>query len=223
MSGNYNYYPDVLYPFQDRVISVINEADTEFYLTGGTAASRGYLQHRFSDDVDYFVNDDNRFGLWVERIIHALSQVWTSQILQKEERYARLNLLQDNVSLKIEMINDVPARVGSTITHPVLGRMDSAENILANKVTALLAREEPKDLADIWGFCCQMDFSLKDAITNAQSKAAGIFPADLARVLLSARIADWEAVRWINAPKEETFLTQLYQLGENLLLLPGQE
>lgn len=30
-------------------------------MTGGTAASRGYLNHRFSDDLDLFVNDDASF------------------------------------------------------------------------------------------------------------------------------------------------------------------
>ena len=69
MANNSAFYFEVLYPFQDRVIQAIRQVDTGFYLTGGTAASRGYLQHRFSDDLDYFVNDDSRFGLWVERMI----------------------------------------------------------------------------------------------------------------------------------------------------------
>ena len=219
MVNNSAFYFDVLYPFQDRVIQVINHADTGFYLTGGTAASRGYLQHRFSDDLDYFVNDDRRFGLWVERVIQALNNTWTCEVLMKEERFARLNLVQKDVSLKIEMINDVPARVGEVQNHSVLGRLDSAENILANKVTALLDREEPKDLADIWGFCCQKNLSLQAAITDAQSKAAGVFPADLGRVLCSVQKADWEAIRWIKAPSEDTFISQLIQLGESLLLI----
>jgi hypothetical protein len=214
------YYFDVLYPFQDRVIKVINQADTGFYLTGGTASSRGYLQHRFSDDLDYFVNDDNWFGLWVERLIQALNKDWNCEVLMKEERFARLNLVQKDVSLKIEMINEVPARRGETLNHPVLGRLDSAENIFANKVTALLDREEPKDFADIWGFCCLKNLSLQAAITDTQSKAAGIFPADLGRVLCSVQKADWESVRWIKAPPAETFISQLNQLGESLLL-PG--
>ncbi len=219
MANNSTFYFDALYPFQDRVIKVINRADTNFYLTGDTAASRGYLQHRFSDDLDYFVNDDNRFSLWVERIIQALAGQWKCDVLQKEERFARLNLHQNDLALKIEMINDVPARVGETKTHPLLGKVDSAENILANKVTALLAREEPKDLADIWGFCCQMHLSLQAAITDAQSKAAGIFPADLARVLISTKKVDWETIRWIQPPPVETFIAQLHELGESLLLL----
>ncbi|MDO8753105.1 MAG: nucleotidyl transferase AbiEii/AbiGii toxin family protein [Anaerolineales bacterium] len=214
------FYFDVLYPFQDRVLNVVNKIDTGFYLTGGTASSRGYLQHRFSDDLDFFVNDEDFFGLWVERLIQSLSQLndWTCQVLMKEERFARLNLTEHEVDLKLEFVNDVPARVGEIQTHPVLGRMDSAENILANKVTAALDRDEPKDLADIWGFCCQKNISLQDAITNAQSKAAGVFPADLARVICSVTRADWEAVRWITAPPPDMFISQLIKLGEGLLL-----
>jgi hypothetical protein len=219
VANNSAFYFEVLYPFQDRVTQVINQADTGFYLTGGTAASRGYLQHRFSDDLDYFVNDDNRFGLWTERIIQALNKEWRCDVLMKEERFARLNLLHKDVALKIEMINDVPARVGDIQNHPVLGRLDSAENILANKVTALLGREEPKDLADVWGFCCRMNLSLQAAITDAQSKAAGIFPADLGRVLCSVQKDDWESIRWIQAPPAEAFISQLNQLGESLLLI----
>lgn len=197
--------------------------DTGFYLTGGTAASRGYLQHRFSDDLDFFVNDDNHFGLWVERLIQALSQTnhtWSCHILMKEERFARLNLSTSEMQLKIDMVNDVPSRVGVVQENPILGRLDTAENILANKVTALLDREEPKDLADIWGFCCCMNLSLQEAITHAESKAAGVFPADLARLLCSANAEDWKVIRWINAPPVEKFLEQLNDLGEKLLLLP---
>ena len=127
MANHSAFYFDVFYPFQDRVIGAFNQADTGFYLTGGTAASRGYLQHRFSEDLDYFVNDDSRFGLWVERIIQSLNKEWRCDVLMKEERFARLNLVQQDFSLKIEMVNDVPARVGDLQNHPVLGRLDSAE------------------------------------------------------------------------------------------------
>ena len=68
----------------------------------------------------------------------------------------------------------------------VLGRIDTAVNILANKITALIDRDEAKDLADVWGLCTKMGLSLTPAIENAACKAAGVFPADLARVLCTA-------------------------------------
>jgi hypothetical protein len=221
MNNNAAFYFETLYPFQDRILKVIRSTDTEFYLTGGTAASRGYLNHRFSDDLDLFVNDDARFTLWAERIIQDLGKADCGQLTvnQKEERFVRLSLARPDLTLKIEMINDVPAHTGMVKEHPVLGRLDSAENILGNKITALLGREEPKDMADIWGFCCRMDLPIKDAITSAQSKAAGVFPADLARILCSVTGADWQSVRWIDAPPSDTYLSQLMKLGESLLLL----
>ncbi len=217
---NSSFYFDILYPLQDRAIQSILQADTEFYLTGGTASSRGYLHHRFSDDLDYFVNDDDRFGLWAERVIQSLAKNtdWACNVLMKEERFVRLNLVTANANLKLEFVNDVPAHVGEIRTDPVLGRFDSAENILANKVTAVLDRKAPKDLADIWGFCTQKNLSLHEAITGAQGKAAGVFPADLGRVLCSVTREDWEAIRWIIAPPVETYIAQLNQLGEGLLL-----
>jgi hypothetical protein len=219
--NNPDFYFKTLYPFQDQALQVIRQVDTGFYLTGGTAASRGYLNHRFSDDLDFFVNDDDRFNLWAERIIHALiqQQHWQCEVLLKEERFVRLNITSAESGLKIEWVNDVPARAGTLRMHPVLGRLDSPENILANKITALLDREEPKDLADIWGFCSQMGLSIQEAITHAESKAAGVFPADLARLLCTVTEADWRAVRWVNSPPVELYISQLFELGERLLLL----
>lgn len=214
------FYFDVLYPLQNQVLQLITRLDTGLYLTGGTAASRGYLQHRFSDDLDLFVNDDDRFGLWAERVVQTLAQVrsWQTAVLLRQERFFRLELASPTVVLKIELVNDVPSRVGAPWLHPTLGWLDTAENILANKVSALLDRQEPKDLADIWGFCGRMGLSLKDAITGAQGKAAGIFPVDLARLLCTATSADWDVVRWIEAPPVEQFLADLHHLGESLIL-----
>lgn len=215
-----NFYLNQLYPFQDQVLRIFSAIDTGFYLTGGTALSRGYLNHRFSDDLDFFVNDDPRFTLWADRIIQAFHNPdkWNTQVLLREERFVRLNLISPEISLKIEMINDVPSRVGEPSQHPVLGKLDTAENILANKVTALLDRAASKDMADIWGLCCQMNLSLTEAIYAAQGKAAGVFPPDLARVLCSVTHTDWEMVRWINPPDPDQFMAQLNSLGQSLIL-----
>ena len=63
-----------------------------------------------------------------------------------------------------------------------------------------------------------MGLSLERAIEGADSKAAGIFPADLARVLCSATEDDWRLIRWISAPEKDVFLADLRRLGEELIL-----
>jgi hypothetical protein len=216
-----SFYTDILYPFQDEVLRVIDQSETEFYFSGGTAASRGYLRHRFSDGLDLFVNDRPEFSLWAERVIQGLAAdgKWSVSVGLKEERFVRLVVDSGDVKLKVEMINDVPAHCGELKRHEVLGLLDSGENILANKVTAVLDREEPKDLADIWGFCIVAGLSLEDAIHNAHSKAAGVFPADLARVLCSVTRADHDLIRWQNDPGFEAFRDGLNGLGKSLLLV----
>jgi len=210
-----------LYPMQDEVLARIAAIDTGFYLSGGTAAARGYLQHRFSDDLDLFVNDDERFGIWSQRVIDALAAGvdWQVEITRRGARFVRVNVAAGGVILKIEMINDVAAHVGEVWVHPVLGRLDSAGNILANKLTAVVDRREPKDLADIWGFCCRMNLSCAAALEGAHSKAAGLFPADVARALLTVTVDDWKLVRWSDAPDAARFIADLTAVGERLLLV----
>ena len=218
-----SFYFEKLYPLQDEVLAVVSRLDTGLYLTGGTAASRAYLRHRFSDDLDLFADDDHRFGLWAEQVIEALARHggWRVEVQLREERFARLDVGAGDVALKIEMVNDVPARVGEVRTDTVLGRLDTAENILANKVSALVDRQEPKDLADVWGFCCLMRLPLADALRGAQGKAVGLFAPDVARLLLGATRSDWELVRWIDAPDVDRYLGDLQAPGEGLLLSVG--
>jgi hypothetical protein len=216
------FYFDQLYPFQNEVLALLGQVDQELYLSGGTAASRGYLHHRFSDDLDLFANDSPQFGLWADRTLAALgsSSRWQLHVELRESRFVRATVSRDEVRLKIELVNDVPSRVGLPGPDPVLGRLDSAENILANKISALLDREEPKDLADIWGFCTRLGLSLSGAIGGAQGKAAGIFPAEVARLLCSTSRYDWERIRWIEAPNTDSYVKDLHSLGESLLLPP---
>jgi len=55
--NNPSFFYDRLYPLQDQVLALIHQLETGLYLSGGTAASRGYLNHRFSDDIDMFADD----------------------------------------------------------------------------------------------------------------------------------------------------------------------
>lgn len=215
-----DFYFKKIYPLQDLILQLLKKLNTNFYLTGGTAASRGYLNHRFSEDLDFFVNDDENFQLWSNRFINAIEKmhIYQLKILLKEERVVRFVIKHADIKLKIELVNDVPSHIGKIIEHEILGRLDSAENILANKITALVDRKEPKYLADIWGFCVKMNLSLIKAIEDANSKAAGIFPLDIARILCSANSDDWEAIKWIKPPDKEQYIIELNKLGKSLIM-----
>lgn len=52
---------DILTPLHKKTLAAIGQttlADS-FYLTGGTALSAFYLEHRYSVDLDFFTSDPN--------------------------------------------------------------------------------------------------------------------------------------------------------------------
>ena len=55
MNVSEKYFEEKLYPLQNGVLNLVQKAETRFFLTGGTALSRYYTHHRYSDDLDLFV------------------------------------------------------------------------------------------------------------------------------------------------------------------------
>ena len=216
------YFFDRLYPFQDAVLREMASLDTGFYLTGGTAASRGYLGHRFSDDLDFFVNDEPLFSLWCDCVTAKLAghTGWTTRVLLRESRFVRLDVGAVDVDLKLEFVNDVPSRVGAVSHHPTLGRLDSAENILANKLTALADSKRTEGRRRHLGILLPTRHAPRAGADVCLEQGGRPVPPHLARRLLTATEDDWRVIRWIDPPAPSQFLADLERLGEALLLLP---
>lgn len=119
-----------------------------FYLSGGTALSAFYLQHRFSEDLDFFTN----LEIEIENILTFLKSLSGIKEVTYERKYDRkIFLLEYNsgVFLKIEFTKYPFERLA-----PVqkLGGLlvDSIEDILANKLMAMTDRRDPKDYVDVY-------------------------------------------------------------------------
>ena len=72
MNVSAKYYEEKLYPLQNGVLNIVKSAKTPFFLTGGTALSRYYTHHRYSDDLDFFVNNDPEYTKHVDTILQKL-------------------------------------------------------------------------------------------------------------------------------------------------------
>ncbi len=193
------YYTTQLYPLQDRVLNILGKIETDFYLTGGTALSRNYLHHRFSDDLDFFVNRVSDFNQQVQSCIQALKVEFPDkvEIAITGESFARLFINLENVSLKIEFINDVAFRVKQPIQTSLFVRTDIIENILSNKICAL-SRDEPKDIADIWHISIKYNFSWKEIVEYAKNKDAWVDESEILIILEKFNLTRLNEVRWIN-------------------------
>lgn len=88
-------------------MALIDSLDTSFYLTGGTALSRFYFNHRYSDDLDFFVNDDPKFQDYIKLIIRSITDHGMKNVIEKrDDSFCRLTVEE---ILKVDFVNDVPA------------------------------------------------------------------------------------------------------------------
>lgn len=114
------------------MLKIVRDLKLPFYLTGGTTLSRFYLHHRFSDDLDLFVNNDRGFESYVKNLVTFISAQentlpfkLNNNKLKTYENFAQIFLSDENVELKIDLVNDVPSRYGDIVDGAAMGRIDS--------------------------------------------------------------------------------------------------
>ncbi|KKP50684.1 MAG: hypothetical protein UR42_C0024G0010 [Candidatus Roizmanbacteria bacterium GW2011_GWA2_33_33] len=213
-----SYYNDTLYPLQNKVLKLIDELQTSFYLTGGTALSRCYFNHRYSDDLDFFVNKDLNFAKASEQILSNLMKNFEVEIIIKTESYISIKV--DKI-LKIDLVNDVQFRYGELKKKIIFSNVDNVKNILSNKLSALISRDEAKDVVDIWVIAKNNKIDWKDIFLSANSKAVGIFPPDIAKRLIEFPIVLLDRIKWVEnkKPTIKDFQTDLNSICDSLLAI----
>lgn len=191
------YYKE-LYKLQDKFLKELYRVDSPFYLTGGTALSRFYLEHRWSDDLDFFVNNDREFSKHIKNIIQNVLPLFNcnSDTILITDDFFRTFVFEKNLSLKIEFVNDVAHYVGSNNFLKEY-RIDNLKNILCNKLTAIVGRDEPKDIFDLLFLSLNFDYHWKDVFIEAKEKAM-INEIDIIERLTTFPIHLIEHVNWKN-------------------------
>ena len=162
-----DYYRNILYPLQDKVLRLIESLPVEFYLTGGTALGRAYFNHRYSDDLDFFVNGLPDFKDQVNLIIKQLKATGLNfETSVADEGFARIFIFDPDCTLKLDFVNDVAFRSGTSVATGIFKRTDNLSNILSNKITAL-SRYSPKDLVDIVFISENLAFNWEKILSDA--------------------------------------------------------
>jgi predicted nucleotidyltransferase component of viral defense system len=204
-------------------LKIIRELNLPFYLTGGTALSRAYFNHRYSDDLDLFVNNDDNFNAYVELFYKSLLSLQTKnefeidyQKIIRTEYSCQFFIVKKDLSLKIDLVNDLSPYFGKINQHNLLGKVDNLRNILSNKITALY-RYEVKDIVDLWVICKNYQFNYRHIINEAQSKEAGIDPISLYEIISSFPISKLELIKWIKKPDFNQFKNDLEKISDDLL------
>ncbi|TQV62680.1 MAG: nucleotidyl transferase AbiEii/AbiGii toxin family protein [Sulfurovum sp.] len=158
----------ILYKLQDEILSLVKSLDNDFYLTGGTALHRFYFDFRYSDDLDFFVSNANSINEEFNEIIDILHEKNYTIKIQINARDMKRIFIND--ILQVDFVNDRVYREGKSNYLDGV-RVDNLYNILANKLSALYDREEPKDIFDILSISQNTFFDWKDILKIYDKKA----------------------------------------------------
>jgi len=146
---------EILTEKQRAVINLIARSPLrpEFFFTGGTALSACYLQHRYSDDLDFFTESD----LAVPRVPAVMEKVAADLGAAIQFRRMTGSFLECFLTfpagelVEMDFAQDAPFRFGPRRLVEELGvEVDNLLGIAANKLSALYDRSEPKDFVDVY-------------------------------------------------------------------------
>ncbi len=140
----------------------------DFYLTGGTALAAFYLQHRISDDLDFFSYSEFD-PIFIHKISSELKNVLVASQMRFSRLYDRFQFFYqlNDEETKIEF-SKYPFRQLNPVNTINGLRVDSEEDIASNKLMAILDRFDPKDFVDLY-FLLQK-FDLQVIRSNAEKK-----------------------------------------------------
>lgn len=208
-----------LYQLQDKVLSWFHESGYPFYLTGGTALGRFYLNHRLSEDLDFFLNKDPLYPKYVEEIKNNITTHFPVDIEASlfADDYTRFFILGEGPGLKVELINDVAYYAGALNVYRY-GKVDTPLNILSNKLTSIIRRDEPKDVFDILRIACSYAFNWQDIFYHAKQKVV-INELDVEQRLVSFQVEWLQNVNWLITPPDIVALRNtIRQMADDFLL-----
>ena len=213
------YYTEKLYPFQNKIIQVIQSCDTQFYLTGGTVLSRKYMEHRYSDDLDFFVNADPKFRDYINKIEAKLSLTGINfNVLTRADDFVRVVTTKDReIELKLDFINDVEYHYDGFEQDEKLGKIDNIQNILSNKISAL-PRLEIKDFVDVVFMARVFPFSWKNIIDQAIKKDSWVNPIDISKLFSTIDPKLLKLIKWKNPVAIDDTIRDFQIIAKDVLI-----
>lgn len=190
----------------------------DFCLGGGTGLAEFYLQHRLSQDLDFFtINQEITFDTVNAEILKIIShEGWKIENQITSATFLRYILNTGGEILKTDFVKDVPIQFGEIKTFNGV-RVDSLENITVGKLLALFGRADPKDFVDLYFVFEQAKrLKFKAILEMAKKKDLG-----LQEIYLAEMIHKVEAIKLFPPTLKEFNKTDLIRyfilLGDDLL------
>jgi len=175
---------------QGEILDAFFQRERGFFLTGGAALAGFHLGHRMTDDLDLFTCQELAF----ERGRYVLADVASAiggelHVRQDAPGFKRLVLTRRDEGVVVDLVKDTSHQLHANKLERDHIVIDPADEILANKLTALVGRAEERDLIDVM-FLERAGYSVEAALPVALEKDGGCTPATLAWLLSEVTIPE---------------------------------
>jgi hypothetical protein len=170
----------VLSAFQRAFLGRLFSSVHGFYLSGGGALAL-HFGHRRSLDLDLFTRDETAFRAGCASLPAIAADLGArTEILTDAPAFRRVLLTSpEGETARLDLVVETAERVGPGPVDLDGLPVDPPEELLANKLCAILGRSEPRDLVDLF-FLEKAGLRALDALPAARRKDAGLTPAQLA-------------------------------------------
>ena len=182
--------PDRLTPLQRELLSAFFAHERRFFLTGGAALAGYYLHHRVTDDLDFFTHDKEAFTAGGRALTAAADEVGARVVVTQDTPAFRRHVVSRGIeSVVVDLVWERVPSVFPDKVERAGARIDRPEEILINKLTAVVSRSEERDIVDIM-FLERAGWTVESAVDGALAKDGGCTPAALAFVLSEIELPD---------------------------------
>lgn len=141
----------------------------KFYWTGGTLLSLVYLQHRRSNDLDFFSDEPFNYNQIIGFIRNLKKELKLFKIEEKKIHDRWEFFLFNKKQTRLEFVYYPHPKIKSRKKYNGI-YIDSLDDIAANKLMAFFDRNDPKDLFDLYFLLTKKEYKIKKLIKLVEKK-----------------------------------------------------
>lgn len=173
------------------ILSLNTKIKESFYFTGGTALSVFHLQHRFSDDLDFFTEGDVSID-FTNPLINSIAEKLKLSVRFTQIENTLVYELHDanTMKLKVDFAKYPYKRLEKGLLSQGIS-IDGMLDIGANKIAAINSRNEVKDFVDCYFIL--KHYTLWDLLRAFEQK----FGMELDLVLFASNLLKVEAFDYL--------------------------
>jgi predicted nucleotidyltransferase component of viral defense system len=193
----------------------------KFYLSGGTALTEFYIPYRFSEDLDFFSEDEIQIGEIIAFLTKLKKQIGFKSYEYNTSFNRNLFFLAfPTEKLKLEFTY-YPFPPINTLKNKFGIKIDSVEDIAVNKLFTIYQKPRSRDFMDLFMIIKKYNFTIEDLIKKAKIKFdSHIDPLKLgSQFFLAKELKDYPKLIDTLDDKEwqNFFLKEAQKLGQKII------